>query len=446
MSFSNKRIYQGVAGRSEIFDVPNLATDIFSFDGDDYIFASAKIDYIEGGSQEDYIIAFGGNDVVYGDNSASGRDGDIVGSLTVEADVILGGIGNDLIFGQSGFDYVNGEGGDDTIFGGLGDDFLQGGTGADTIFGGAGNDTIYGGGTFSVPAGYAKTVNYTNNGISDLPEVSSKASTFGEIGDADTGADVLDGGDGDDTIVGNAGNDYLDGGRGSDTLDGGADNDALLGGSGIDTLLGGAGTDYLDGAADSDQLDGGAGADWLVGGSGFDFARYDGSLNGVVVRLDVGMGVGGDAQGDTLLGVEALTGSVEQDYLIGDGNINHLYGQLGNDWLYGQGGADQLFGGEGSDQLIAGAGKDYSAGGAGNDQYWTLAADFEAGIFDVVDGFGESANNFDYLRFEGIGAGQLTFTNSGSSVVISTTALGGSGGIIVTNFTAAQLGDQLIFA
>ncbi|TCR69985.1 hypothetical protein EV560_101387 [Bosea sp. BK604] len=200
------------------------------------------------------------------------------------------------------------------------------------------------------------------------------------------------------------------------------------------------------GGADNDHLDGSAGADWLDGGEGFDHARYDGSLGGVVVRLDVGMGLNGDTQGDTLIDVEGLIGSGQRDYLIGDGAANTLHGQGGNDWLYGQGGADQLFGGDRSDQLLGGAGADYLAGGAGNDQYWTLAADFQAGVFDVVDGFGETANNFDYLRFEGINPAQLTFNQSGSSVIISTAALGGSGGIILTHFSVPQLGDQLIFA
>ncbi|CAN7623572.1 hypothetical protein [Bosea sp. LjRoot237] len=69
-----------------------------------------------------------------------------------------------------------------------------------------------------------------------------------------------------------------------------------------------------------------------------------------------------------------------------------------------------------------------------------------AGVFDVINDFGASAGNFDYLRFEGIHPARLTYTDVGSSLVISTHHLGGSGGIIISNFSAALLGDHLIFA
>ena len=84
--------------------------------------------------------------------------------------------------------------------------------------------------------------------------------------------------------------------------------------------------------------------------------------------------------------------------------------------------------------------------------------DFEIGVFDYVMDFGEQAAvsglhwaynrpwDFDYLRFEGLRADQLVFTDHADYVQISTLAQGGNGGVIVFNMTAAALADQLIFA
>lgn len=240
----------------------------------------------------------------------------------------------------------------------------------------------------------------------------------------------------DNSFTTGAESDYLIGKEGNDTLSPGWGNDYAAGGIGNDKLYGGVG---------SDNLDGGEGIDYIDGGAGFDFARYDNSA-GVVVRLDYGMGVNGEANGDQLVGIEGLIGSAHQDFLIGDVASNALLGQGGDDWLYGQGGNDELHGGDGSDQLIGGAGVDQMYGGAGNDQFWTLQADIQAGVWDYIYDFGESADNFDYLRFEGIAAAQLIIGDNDGNTVITTNELYYSGGIIILNFSGVQTLDQLIFA
>src|SRR3546814_17659561 len=68
-----------------------------------------------------------------------------------------------------------------------------------------------------------------------------------------------------------------------------------------------------------------------IGGSGTDTASYAGSANGVTVDLTTGTGLGGDAQGDTLSGIENLTGSNYDDTLTGDGGTNSLTGGNGNE-------------------------------------------------------------------------------------------------------------------
>ena len=137
-----------------------------------------------------------------------------------------------------------------------------------------------------------------------------------------------------------------------------AGDDMLTGGADGDTLDGGDGNDVLDGGAGDDRLNGGAGADTLIGGAGADTAQYSGSSSGVKVSLVSGLGSGGDAEGDTLSGIENLIGSDFADKLTGDGAANDLFGGDGNDSLYGGGGDDRLSGDEGADLLDGGAGID----------------------------------------------------------------------------------------
>jgi Ca2+-binding RTX toxin-like protein len=78
----------------------------------------------------------------------------------------------------------------------------------------------------------------------------------------------------------------------------------------------------------------------------------------VTVSLLAGMGWNGDAQGDSLTGIEHLVGSAFNDTLIGDNGWNALTGGGGADALYGKGGDDNLNGGAGADYLHGGDGID----------------------------------------------------------------------------------------
>ena len=148
---------------------------------------------------------------------------------------------------------------------------------------------------------------------------------------------------------------------GDDTLSGGAGNDMLYGGKGNDTLNGGDG---------DDTLDGGPGADMLDGGPGSDTASYQNSATAVLVRLHDARAVRlGDAEGDTLTGIEHLIGSPYNDILAGDGEDNVLRGGGGHDDLYGgpAGGDDEMYGDNGDDRIFGGRGNDTLTGGEGND-------------------------------------------------------------------------------
>ncbi len=152
-----------------------------------------------------------------------------------DANVIIGGAGNDQLKGKQKDDYISGEGGDDRLLGVGGSDTIDGGTGNDVIFGGSGDDQLTG------DAGEDRI--------------------FGE-----DGADTLDGGSDNDELFGGGEADQLNGGTGSDRAFGGGGDDVLNGGEGADKLFGGSGDDTIDGGrgAGIDRATGGAGADRYV--------------------------------------------------------------------------------------------------------------------------------------------------------------------------------------
>jgi len=111
-------------------------------------------------------------------------------------------------------------------------------------------------------------------------------------------------------------------------------------GDGNDVVRGNALNNVLRGMRGDDRLDGGAGGDVLHGGAGSDTAEYTRSAASVQVDLRSGRGIGGDAQGDLLRGIENITGSRFGDTLIGDATDNVLNGAGANDRLFGGLGAD----------------------------------------------------------------------------------------------------------
>jgi Ca2+-binding RTX toxin-like protein len=201
--------------------------------------------------------------------------------------------------------------------------------------------------------------------------------------DGGSGDDLLSGASGDDTLIGGAGADALDGDAGSDTASyagasagvlanlansalnsGDAAGDTytgienLLGSAQADTLTGDGGVNRIDGNNGDDILAGGGGADVLIGGAGVDTADYSNSASGVNISTSGAAGVGGDAAGDTLSGIERIAGSAFADTLTGDGGANLLNGNDGDDLLEGGLGADTLIGGTGFDTV------DYSSSAA----------------------------------------------------------------------------------
>ncbi len=360
--------------------------------GDDTLNGEVGPDRLDGGAGADTMAGGTGNDTYAVDNTSdvvteaanSGTDtvqssitwtlGANLENLTLIGSAAIAGTGNTLdniLTGNSANNSLSGGSGNDTLNGGAGNDWLNGGTGADSLNGGDGtNDTAAYGGS-------SQAVNI-NLGLNTAHGGDAEGDTF-------SGVEALFGSIYNDTLIGDAGNNTLQGGKGNDLLNGGAGadsasfysdtagaqadlaagtatdgyggtdtllnienlsgsnvgNDQLFGNAANNSLSGGGGNDWLDGGAGNDWLNGGAGADSLNGGDGTnDTAAYGGSSQAVNINLGLNTAHGGDAEGDTFSGVEALFGSIYNDTLIGDAGNNTLQGGKGNDLLDGGVGTD----------------------------------------------------------------------------------------------------------
>ena len=110
-----------------------------------------------------------------------------------------------------------------------------------------------------------------------------------------------------------------------------------------------------------------------------------------------GLGIGGFAQGDTLVNIDDLIGSAFGDILVGNTGFNRLFGGGGgdvlqggddNDLLFGEDGDDQLVGGEGNDTLVGGAGADELIGGEAGHDMVTYQESGAGVIVDLAGGTG----------------------------------------------------------
>ncbi|MGL4965434.1 MAG: beta strand repeat-containing protein [Inquilinus sp.] len=428
-------------------------------DGDDTLTGGTGADTLSGGAGIDalrYNLSSAGVTVNLTTLTASGGDaqGDVIVDAfeyifgTDFADTLTGsavdnqfyaGVGNDTLSGMAGTDVLVADNGDDVLDGGDGDDTLYGGAGADQLSGGAGVDYVAYGGLVGV------TVNLTTLTVSG-------GEAQGDVIDADFESVI--GGAGDDTLTGNAGDNSLSGFNGNDTLSGLAGGDNLIGHAGDDLLRGGAGADSLNGDV------------------GTDTASYYDSAAGVTVDLAAGISSGGDAQGDTLSGIENVTGSnVGTDDLTGDSGANILHGYGGNDVLRSSAGADSLFGDVGKDLVsyftsASGVTIDLAAGtGTGGE----AEGDTLSGVEDLIGSefgdilIGSSGVNVlrgfsgdDLLRGGGgadslIGDGgtdTATYYSSAAGVTVDLVANTGAGGdaqgdyVGVENVTGSNVGGD----
>jgi Ca2+-binding RTX toxin-like protein len=487
--------------------------DINGFDGADYLYGGSEGDELDGGADEDSLFGEEGDDTLVG-----GSEDDVLDGGT-GADSMAGGTGNDTYFVDNAGDVMtelNNEGTADLIIssiarvlpayvenltltgtanisgignlqgnilsGNAGNNALTGVTGADYLYGFGGNDVLWGGaGGDTIDGGEGiDTAVYTGSNAGVYADISINLYFGGHAtGDTVTGIENFIGSSYDDVLVGYTGANVLTGGAGNDALFGVYDDDTLLGGK------------------DNDTLTGGTGADVLNGGDGVDTASYLTAAAGLTVSLTTGTGTG-DAQGDTFISIENLTGSGFTDTLVGDGNANVLDGGGGIDTLqgllgddtyvvdnaadvvlenanegndtinasvnlilsanvenlviqgagdlqgYGNGSVNALFGNTGDNILNGEAGADTLTGNAGNDAFI-----FDAGESDgdaIADFAGNGGAAGDVLQFTGFGtaAGGATFTQINATQWQIHSGLDGHNEIIT--FTNGATVDALDFA
>ena len=152
-------------------------------------------------------------------------------------------------------------------------------------------------------------------------------------------------------------------------------------------------------------------------------ADYAFSTAGVYVNLTSGTGSGGDAQGDTLVNIQNVSGTQYADTLVGNSQANTLLGGDGNDVIYAEGSGDHLDGGNGVD--------------------WVVFYDSTAGVtVDLATGAGSGgfAQGDAILNFENLEGSNFADNLSGTS---DANIIYGFGGNDVIN---AQAGADTVYA
>ena len=247
-------------------------------------------------------------------------------------------------------------------FGSANDDYLVATAEVEILDGGPGKDIVsYQNGNSAIVVSLDRNIG--SEGYARDDEFFSieglVGSRFGDILVGDESNNVLAGGSGADILLGLIGNDTLDGGFGNDTLEGGLGDDYLDGGSGDDVLRGGDGNDHLDGGPGRDYLNGGSEDTQEGNPIAADIVDYGASRIGVTVSLAEGRGTAGDAEGDILVDIENIFGSQHGDELTGSLDNNLILGFEGDDSIYGLSGDDYLEGGSGGDLIDGGSGNDF---------------------------------------------------------------------------------------
>jgi Ca2+-binding RTX toxin-like protein len=434
----------------EIDNEPGAGTKIRNFEniisgkGDDVLTGNNVNNVIEGGAGADQMVGGLGNDTVsyassssavtvwfydkQGSSDSNGNKsgffaptaqegGDAQGDLLWGFENIIGSANNDFIVGN---DSVN------VLKGGAGSDKLTGVKGDDVLYGEAGNDTFEAGGD---EMGLGKD---TMDGGADIDTVDYSAESLAFT--------VTLGKDGASATV--------SAGKGSN-----ADDDKLInienvtGGSGDDKITGNNLANALTGSGGNDTLVGAAGADILDGGNDFDTISYALSAAGVTVNLtqqgtynngDPEDGrntagaaqTGGDAQGDTLWGIENIIGSGKDDVLTATNSTQFLDGGGGNDLIVASNG-EVLLGGAGVDTLSFEVFNTSIAADLSRQGSATAARN---NVTKGTNNIGEVSDGFSAAEFENLiggSAGDDLVGNSGNNIIEggagSDTLVGGGG-------------------
>ena len=353
-------------------------------------------------------------------------DGSSVVDTIVNIENIVATSGDDTLFGDSGNNTLEGALGNDILDGGAGDDYLDGGDGSDTVYynqatsgvsvnlgidgtpqaigGGMGTDTLV---SIENVIGslYADTfigdytkANTFNGGMNLTTQIENSSDESDKVDysilTAATDKIVVDLSN---TATPNVAVTYQGVAKPSDTLiniehvTGTSGDDSFTGNSDSNILIGGAGDDvfYVKEAAIGSEQDTIEGGSNTAIGDTVDFSQV--SDNTLYVDVDLSSqslelknASNTTVRDDIVSGIENVTGTNNDDFIIGDNSDNTLKGAGGADEIYGINGDDFIDGGTGDDFIKGGSGNDEIDGGADDDTLYG-----EGGEDEIIGGLGD---------------------------------------------------------
>ncbi|MGB8168262.1 MAG: hypothetical protein WCF18_12265, partial [Chthoniobacteraceae bacterium] len=378
--------------------------------------------------------------------------------------------GTSIVSATAGSLRLDGRNDADVLIGGAGDDFFIGAGGNDTITGGAGTDTIIARRDSDMTL-TDTSLTYGSGDVATISGIEQAHLTGGDSANTiDASAFTL----GSVTLRGEAGNDTLKGGSGDDFLTGGAGIDSLDGGAGTNTAIEQGARAILSGDATSATLDLAEGTDEVVtialtgtvtggtfkltfDGNSTDPIAWDANFEDVQNALARVKGIdSGDISvtqatdgGPWVITFRGKAGGMDQNAItatsidltgttpgIGATNTTQgavatntlakiqkaeIFGSLGADLLDASGfsGSVTLHGGAGDDTLVGTTGDDTLDGGADNDR---ITGD--TGV-DTLDG--------------GDGIDTLVETRNANLALTNTTFTAGAEVDAISGFEVAEL-------
>ncbi|MES2936843.1 MAG: calcium-binding protein [Pseudomonadota bacterium] len=374
-------------------------------------------------SGDDILRGLGGNDYLQGDYGPTTFNGN---------DILYGGDGDDELWGDHG-PGITGSimFGQDVLYGEAGNDTLHGQIGNDALYGGEGNDLLMDGEVMSGGAGddtYFFDLYFGQGTVIETP-VAGEANTV-QVAARIAPSQVEAHREGDDLTLYVTGyrnsvlvvQDYFDAGLAPIASVNFADG-TVWGATELATAaLGPPGNDAIavTGTADNDLLLGRGGNDTLDGLGGDDDI-WTGAGDDVARGGDGNDNLSGSA------GNDSLDGGAGNDGLSGDDGNDSLAGGDGDDGLYGRRDDDTLLGGAGNDSLDGGPGDDLlDAGTGGNTLYFHYAEGQDVVVAPASAG-GAEANilNFDSFYYgsplpgRGLHPEELLLARVGNDLVLT---------------------------
>ncbi|MEZ0224911.1 MAG: beta strand repeat-containing protein [Alphaproteobacteria bacterium] len=386
-------------------------------------------DTLDGGLGADILIGGNNDDTYVIDNSGdsitdTGGTDTIITKLTSGTYTLGAGFENLTLFGIASAN-ITGNDGVNILTGSAGNNTLNGGLEADLMIGGAGNDTYVVDDAGDVVeeatvanAGMDKVISGIDFDLSDTPELAFVENLTLQPGVANidgTGNDLVN------IITGNAGNNTLDGGDGLDTLIGGAGNDTYI----VDLIK-------LNGVVRLEDLvsETVSGTDTLVVRTSGDLGLVNG-INGTLGATVENMDISGT--GSNKLNIK---GNLSNNIMTGNDWDNTIDGAAGNDTMFGGDGNDTFI-----LSSVGDVANENSGGGAGTSDTVVIAYANTTGI--AVDlGIGDYAN-IENLKVTGTGLYNL-IGDSGDNTLAGNASINTMTGYDGDDTYVVSTGDNII--